>query len=73
MTTASVIHRDEPLAVEDYDEVIRNLSDAREQLFRGELWRGCAYCGSEEHNPNECRHNPIVQARAFVQKTDDQR
>ena len=66
--TASVVYRIEPLTVADYDEAILNLTAARDQIIKDELWHGCGYCGSEEHQPNTCHHNPLVRAREAVQK-----
>lgn len=66
MTKVSVIFRTEPLTVDDYDDVINNLTDARAQLIDDELSGACGYCGGDDHDPNNCRHNPIVVAREAV-------
>ena len=50
------------LSLADYDEAILNLTEARNQIARGWQDRGCGYCGSEEHQPNACRFNPLVVA-----------
>lgn len=53
------------ITLQTYDEAIRNLTDARGQIASGELWLGCGYCGSDEHSPNFCDHNPLVLAERF--------
>jgi hypothetical protein len=62
----SVVYRIGALTIDDYDEAIRNLTDARDQIKRDELAYGCGYCGSDDHHPNVCHHNPLVRAREAV-------
>jgi hypothetical protein len=57
-----VVHRAGPLTAADYDEAIADLLAAKAALERGESG-GCDVCGSDEHWPSECPHNPLRLAR----------
>lgn len=63
-TKFSVVHRTGPLTVADYDEAITDLLAAKHALQRGESG-GCDVCGSDEHWPSECDHNPLRLARKW--------
>lgn len=59
---SSVCYCSGPLTVRDYDEAITDLLAAKHALQRGERG-GCDVCGSDEHWPSECDHNPLRLAR----------
>lgn len=61
----AVCYRTGPLTVRDYDEAITDLLAAKHALQRGESG-GCDVCGSDEHWPSECDHNPLRLARGYV-------
>lgn len=62
---SAVCYRKGPLTVRDYDEAITDLLAAKHALQRGESG-GCDVCGSDEHWPSECDHNPLRLARSYV-------
>lgn len=49
----------------EYTSVIENLQAVVRQIAAGEEWRGCGYCGSEEHRPGSCPHNPVDAVRMY--------
>lgn len=63
----SVIFRTGRPTVEDYDEAIEALQDARNQVEPdGAL---CRVCHDGGHQAWECHHNPLVMARRAVQSS----
>lgn len=67
----SVVYREGPLTVEDYDEAIEDLKNGREQLLsleRGEYQPACRVCEDTGHLHCSCHHNPLVVARLAARR-----
>ena len=66
MIRPSVIYREE-LTVDDYNEAIAALEDARGQLRPD--GHNCAICHDSGHQAFECHHNPLLVARQWARAT----